>query len=76
MEMKEDKYSEWCVEDAARTLIRSEEIKADEKMMGLVAKKLKKQKKQIESLEDLESYIADRSEDDSEEEDEKEEKEA
>lgn len=51
--MKDGKYDEWAVEDAARTLIRAEEIKQDSKMMKLVSKQIKKQKKAINSIDDL-----------------------
>lgn len=48
-----NKYDEWCVEDAARTLMRAEEIKADPKMMKLVKEKLASQKKSITSIQGL-----------------------
>lgn len=61
--MKEDnKYDKWCIEDAARSLERAEEIKQDPKMMKLVAKELKKKlkatKKSIASIQDLKDASA------------------
>jgi len=38
----EEKYKEWEIEDAARTLMRAEEIKGDAELMKLVAPKLQK----------------------------------
>lgn len=37
----EVEYEKWEIEDAIRTLVRAEEIKADTKMMALIAPKLK-----------------------------------
>lgn len=53
MAVKDSKYDDWAVDDAVRTLLRSEEIKKDSKMMGLVQKKLKKKKAEITSLQQL-----------------------
>lgn len=45
-EQKEEaKFKEWEIEDAARTLMRAEEIKQDAEMMALVQPKLQKQVK-------------------------------
>lgn len=52
-EMKDDKYEDWKVEDAASTLLRAEEIKQDSKMMSKVAPLLAKKKKAITSIADL-----------------------
>ena len=41
--VKEEKYKDWEIEDAARTIMRAEEIKQDEELMKLVAPKIKKQ---------------------------------
>lgn len=38
----EEKYKEWEIEDAARTIMRAEEIKGDVELMKLVAPKLQK----------------------------------
>lgn len=50
---EEDKYSEWRVDHAYRTLKDAEEFKKDAKMMKLVGKLLKKEEKSIKSLADL-----------------------
>lgn len=39
----EAKFKDWEIEDAARTLIRAEEIKQDAELMALVSPKLQKQ---------------------------------
>ena len=44
-EKEEAKFKEWEIEDAARCLIRAEEIKQDTELMALVAPKLQKQVK-------------------------------
>ena len=45
-EQKEEaKFKEWEIEDAARTLMRAEEIKQDAEMMALIQPKLQKQVK-------------------------------
>ena len=33
--VKEEKYKDWEIEDAARTIMRAEEIKQDEELMKL-----------------------------------------
>ena len=43
-EIDDDKYDEWEVSSALRTLVRAEEIKKDSKMMKLVQTEAKKQK--------------------------------
>lgn len=40
-ERAEKEYEKWEIEDAIRTLVRAEEIKADKEMMALIAPKLK-----------------------------------
>ena len=42
-ECPEAKFKEWEIEDAARTLMRAEEIKQDAELMALVQPKLQKQ---------------------------------
>ena len=42
--VEEEKYSEWRVKDALRTLTDAENIKKDIKMMNLIQKELSKQK--------------------------------
>lgn len=44
------KYDKYAVEDAARTLMRAEEIRSDKKMMELVVPHLKKQQGAITSV--------------------------
>ena len=39
----EPKYKDWEIDDAARTLMRAEEIKQDDELMKLVGPKIKKQ---------------------------------
>ena len=39
----EAKYKDWEIEDAARTIMRAEELKQDEELMKLAAPKIKKQ---------------------------------
>ena len=39
----EPKYKDWEIEDAARTIMRAEEIKQDAELMKLVAPKIQKQ---------------------------------
>lgn len=41
----EPKYKDWEIEDAARTIMRAEEIKQDKELMALVAPKIQKQAK-------------------------------
>ena len=41
----EPKYKDWEIEDAARTIMRAEEIKQDKELMALVAPKIQKQVK-------------------------------
>lgn len=50
---EDHKYDKWAIEDAARTLMRAEEIRADSKMMDLVIPHLKKQQKAITSVTQL-----------------------
>ena len=38
---QEPKYKDWEIDDAARTIMRAEEIKQDKELMALVAPKLK-----------------------------------
>ncbi len=52
------KYDEYAVQSAMDTLIRAEEIRSDEKMMGLVNKQLSKKKKAINSIADLKAKAA------------------
>ena len=40
-ERADKEYEKWEIEDAIRTLVRAEEIKADKDMMALIAPKLK-----------------------------------
>lgn len=40
-EIEKAEYEKWEIEDAIRTLVRAEEIKADEKLMMIIAPKLK-----------------------------------
>lgn len=47
------KYDEYAVTNAMDTLIKAEEIRADEKMMGLVKTQLAKKHKAIRSISDL-----------------------
>jgi hypothetical protein len=42
----------WEIEDAARTLLRAEEIRADKKLMALVEKELAKKQKAISAITD------------------------
>ena len=60
MPMKKDdhKYDEYAVQSAMDTLIRAEEIRADEKMMGLVNKQLSKKKNAINKIEGLKDLKA------------------
>lgn len=46
-ERVEKDYEKWEIEDAIRTLVRAEEIKADKDMMALIAPKLKEKEKAI-----------------------------
>ncbi len=39
-ERADKEYEKWEIEDAIRTLVRAEEIKADKDMMALIAPKL------------------------------------
>ena len=39
--VQEEKYKNWEIDDAVRTLLRAEEIKQDKELMALVAPKLK-----------------------------------
>ena len=48
--MKEDKYSEWRVDDALRTLTRAIAIKRDKKMMRLVQALAKKKMAEMASV--------------------------
>lgn len=41
----EPKFKDWEIEDAARTIIRAEEIKQDKELMALIALKIRKQAK-------------------------------
>jgi len=41
-EPKKKKYEDWEIEEAARTLLRAEEIKQDAELMKLAAPKLEK----------------------------------
>lgn len=41
----EPKFKDWEIEDAARTIMRAEEIKQDKELMALVAPKIQKQAK-------------------------------
>jgi len=38
---EEPKFKDWEIDDAARTIMRAEEIKQDKELMALVAPKLK-----------------------------------
>ncbi len=38
---QEPKYKDWEIDDAARTIMRAEEIKQDKELMALVTPKLK-----------------------------------
>ena len=62
--VKEEKYDDWQVEDALSTLKKAEEIRADSKLMKLLAPKLNKQ---ITSLEELRSKIKEKKMEESEE---------
>lgn len=44
-QVEEAKYKDWEIEDAARTIMRAEEIKQDKELMALVAPKIQKQAK-------------------------------
>ena len=46
----EPKFKDWEIEDAARTLLRAEEIKQDTELMALVAPKLQKQIKAVTNV--------------------------
>lgn len=48
-----DEYSDGCVDSALDTLMRAQEIQSDDKMMGLLKKKLSSKKQAIESIEEL-----------------------
>jgi hypothetical protein len=50
---EDDKYTEWRVDDAFRTIKEAEKIKQDPKMMGKIQEKLDADKKAIRSIEDL-----------------------
>lgn len=52
-EPKEDKYAEYCVEDALRILTKAEEYKKDSKMMKLVSELASKKKEEFSSIADL-----------------------
>ena len=67
MDEKESKYDDYKVQCAADDLIRAEAIKADPKMMKLVAKKLEEKKKQINSIDGLRAKAAELSKKDDEE---------
>jgi len=49
-EKKELTINSWEVEEAMRTLTRAEELKQDEKLMELVAKKAQIQKQVVDKL--------------------------
>lgn len=44
-ERADKEYEKWEIEDAIRTLVRAEEIKADKEMMALIAPKLEEKAK-------------------------------
>ena len=46
-ERADKEYEKWEIEDAIRTLVRAEEIKADKEMMALIAPKLKEKAKAL-----------------------------
>ena len=48
---KTEKYDDWQVEDALRTIVRAEEIQQDEKLMKLVSEKIKEQKEMLDKIE-------------------------
>lgn len=50
---KADSMHDYEVDDAMRTLLRAEEIKANDKLMAAVQKKLAGQSKAIKSIADL-----------------------
>jgi hypothetical protein len=52
-EGKEKEYDKWELEDAARTLQRAEEIKADKKLMTALAPYLEKNIKSLAGLRKL-----------------------
>lgn len=45
-----DKYDEWRVDEAMRTMMRAGEIVADKKMMGLVKKKAAEHAEKMQSV--------------------------
>ena len=45
------KYDDWEIDDAVHTLMKSEEIKGNPQLMGLVSSRIKEKKKEITSLE-------------------------
>ena len=55
-DVKEEKYKDWEIEDAARTLLRAEEIKQDKELMALVAPKLKKTSRSRQRTESFVRY--------------------
>jgi len=44
---KDSKYDEWEIKDALRTITRADEIKADPKMMKLIAAELTRQQEAL-----------------------------
>lgn len=52
-EEKEEKYDQWEIDDAYRTLKRAEEIKNDPELMGLVSACYDKDVKALNSLSSL-----------------------
>jgi hypothetical protein len=59
---EEEKYSEWRVDSAYRTLKEAEEIKADSKMMAKLQEKIDSDKKAIRSLDDLRKKVVEEDE--------------
>ena len=54
---EEEKYSEWRIDDAFRTLKEAEKIKQDSKMMEKIQAKVDADKKAIRSLDDLRKKV-------------------
>lgn len=54
--MEDDKYSEWRVRDALDTIIKSQEVMCDEKMMKKVKALAKQKKKEFSSINDIIKY--------------------
>lgn len=66
-EPEKKEFDRWEIDDAVRTLVRAEEIKADPKLMAACSKALAKQKKAIDSVDQLRKKAAELDEEEDEE---------